>query len=841
MSPKTILISLDGATPSLLDQYLSNGVLNPTEGLGRLKSQGILARQNQTVTPSLTAPAHIAIATGSTAARNDINANSFHLVTSPFNQNISGFAAPIGGYSVSIDGPVDSAENTANPLWLALQDSGKKVVAATFPGADGLDIRVPGVPDSPIIQPASERTVDYTVPFGAFGGVAAQGFNLTAADFSPAPSTTTDQLTNANQVSFSPVLQKTTQLDTFTVGGANYTIQVAALDTTNDNSINYDTLAFFDANEGIQPGPFSLPSTGPAYVRASDKTYSPFYLEGSSNKAGTSFYVSNLAPDLSTVNIARYSANFIPRNPAVLADVDDINNNVGFWAPQPDFRIPERLSPGFTNFTDAELEAIYQDQSRTFVDYQTRVALRGISQNPDADLVMTYIEQPDGSSHQFLLTDPRQATDFRDPNTIGAGQDQEKIERYQTYLETAYQTVNNAVERIIDEVGTDSEGKPNSNIIVVSDHGFAPFHTAVNLNNFLQDKGFDNTKVRAVTSGPAVNIYINLQGRELNGTVSPEEYVTLQQQVTDALSGFVDTNPNYTSGSAPIFDKIYNRPVPSDLNDPLFGLGTNEFIGQDSGDVFALLDVGYNFDGTQNPVVQRLGDASSATPVLSVSNFYGAHGYDPTLPEMSAIFLAAGPDIGEGTLDQVRNIDVAPTIEQLLGVKPDPTVQGSPINLLNTLNGSSGNDELEGLSDKILRGGSGNDILDTSAGTGNNRLYGGEDKDILFAGVNDQLFGSEADDILLAGNGGNTLTGGDGRDQFWIAAAETPSSANTITDFQSGADVIGIGGLTGVTGIGNLSITQNGADSLINALGKDLVILTGIQANTLDSSSFVFA
>jgi len=41
-------------------------------------------------------------------------------------------------------------------------------------------------------------------------------------------------------------------------------------------------------------------------------------------------------------------------------------------------------------------------------------------------------------------------------------------------VETAYQTVNNTVERIIDEVGTDSEGKPNSNIIVVSDHGFVP-------------------------------------------------------------------------------------------------------------------------------------------------------------------------------------------------------------------------------------------------------------------------------------------------------------------------------------------------------------------------------
>jgi len=102
-----------------------------------------------------------------------------------------------------------------------------------------------------------------------------------------------------------------------------------------------------------------------------------------------------------------------------------------------------------------------------------------------------------------------------------------------------HQTVNNTVERIIDEVGTDSEGKPNSNIIVVSDHGFAvPFHSCCYQQ--LSAGGFDNTKVRAVTSGPAVNIYINLQGREPNGTVSPE--YALQQQVTDALTEFVDTS-----------------------------------------------------------------------------------------------------------------------------------------------------------------------------------------------------------------------------------------------------------------------------------------------------------
>ena len=136
---------------------------------------------------------------------------------------------------------------------------------------------------------------------------------------------------------------------------------MAALDTTNDSTVNYDTLVFFDQAHGIQPGPFSLPSTGPAYVRASDGKSSPFFLEGSSSKAGVGYYVSTLEPNLSTVRLARYSANAIPRNTPVLADVDDINTHVGFWAPQADFRIPERLSPGFGPFPDLELEAMYED------------------------------------------------------------------------------------------------------------------------------------------------------------------------------------------------------------------------------------------------------------------------------------------------------------------------------------------------------------------------------------------------------------------------------------------------------------------------------------------------
>ena len=522
--------------------------------------------------------------------------------------------------------------------------------------------------------------MDFTVPFGEFGGVGGKGFALTASNFSPAPQTVVDALTAAGKTSFSPVLLTT--LETITVGGISFTIDVATLDTTDDVTVNYDTLVFFDTTNGIQPGPFALPSTGPAYVKFSEGTSQQFYFEGTPKKAGAAFFVSALSPDLSTVHIARYSADDIPPNAPVLANVNDINTNVGFWADQHDFRFPERINSGLTAFSDLELEAIDRDQNIHFVDYQTRVALRAMSQVPDADLVMIYIEEPDGFEHQYLLTDPRQATNPLDPNSILGGQDPAKIARYQANIDSAYQEADTAVQRIIDYVGVDSNGIPLSDIFLVSDHGFAPFHTAVNMSNLLAANGIDNTKVRAITSGPAANIYISLQGREPNGTVSKSDYLKLRKKVQGILKSLADTNPNYTNGAAsvPVFESVVVRPTPGGVSDPNFGLDTSKFIGQDSGDIYALMRIGYNFDGTQSPVVQRLGDTPSTAPVLSVPNFYGAHGHNPNQPDMHAFFAAAGPDIKPGLIHRgVHNVDLAPTVETLLGVTPAATVEGKAI------------------------------------------------------------------------------------------------------------------------------------------------------------------
>jgi predicted AlkP superfamily pyrophosphatase or phosphodiesterase len=672
---KFVLLSLDGATPHLVEEFIAQGILPADRGLGWLQQQGVSAQQFTVATPSLTAPSHIAIATGATAVQNNITANRFHLLGTPFEQTISGFAAPIGGHYLSGQ---EATAPTVTPLWVTLRQAGKQVVAATFPGADGAEIIEPT--QKTVLQSAEVRTVDYTVPFGRGLG-SATGFSLTRRDFVSAGTEVVEQLRQAGWRSLSPVLQNRMPLEELTVEEQIYSIQVAAIDTTDNSLEDYDTLVIFDSTHGISQGPFQLPATGPAYLQVNQPSQ-PVYLEGSPSRAGTRFFVSTFASDLSTVRLLRYAVNAIPRNAAVLADVDDINEHVGFWPPQPDFRLVQRLSPGLDSFSDQELETAYLDQVQTFVDYQTQVALRAIQQNPDADLILTYLVQPDGAGHQFLLTDPRQATNPRDATTILSGQDPAKIQRYQTYLQLAYQAADAAVQRLIAAIGTDRTGQLNRNLIVTSDHGFAPFHTAVDIEQLLKAKGLERDRVRAIPSGSAVNIYINLQGREPDGIVSRSEYVQIQQQIIETLAAAVDQNANYTRGDRrPIFNQIYPRPVPDDWNSPEFGRSTTAWIGQDSGDVFALLQTGYNFDGVQRPPVSRLGDPIANEPILSIPSFYGTHGYDATSPEMQGIFYAAGPQIGQGNIAKLRSIDIAPTLLRELAIDPNPNLQGQPIDL----------------------------------------------------------------------------------------------------------------------------------------------------------------
>jgi predicted AlkP superfamily phosphohydrolase/phosphomutase len=146
-----------------------------------------------------------------------------------------------------------------------------------------------------------------------------------------------------------------------------------------------------------------------------------------------------------------------------------------------------------------------------------------------------------------------------------------KRARYEAYLRFSYQTTDHAVRAILEAVGTDKHGEPLADMLVVSDHGMAPFHTAVNLGNLLGNAGVDVTKLGLCTTGPAAHVYVNPQGREAGGTVAPGDYQALVNRVAEALRSAKDPNSFYNPASAPLFTHVFTRPA----NCPGLGLCTD--------------------------------------------------------------------------------------------------------------------------------------------------------------------------------------------------------------------------------------------------------------------------
>ncbi len=217
-----------------------------------------------------------------------------------------------------------------------------------------------------------------------------------------------------------------------------------------------------------------------------------------------------------------------------------------------------------------------------------------------------------------------------------------------------------------------------------------------------------------------------------------------------------------------------------------------------------------------------------STPPLKGESFeyltevtvYGDSDNNEIAPELVADFDGNGDLIFAGAGD-----DLVDTSQSLTGS--------------NRLYGGADGDELiVGLGDRAF-GGKGDDLLDASVGRGQNRLYGDAGDDDFFLGSGDRAFGGAGTDRFFVITGGdNFLTGGIGADQFWIANAQLPDAVNTITDFEIGKDVIGIGGL-GVS-FGDLSLTQQNGNTLIATETEDLAVLTGITAD-LSESDFVLA
>ena len=202
-------------------------------------------------------------------------------------------------------------------------------------------------------------------------------------------------------------------------------------------------------------------------------------------------------------------------------------------------------------------------------------------------------------------------------------------------------------------------------ILLVSDHALTcPQHTPPmlcdmsGLNTIVMEKlGYtvlkrdangkrlrevDWEKTTAVNNR-ACHIYINLKGRDPHGIVEPEDKYELEEQIMTDLYGLRDER----TGKRIIALALRNRDA------ILLGLG-----GPKSGDICFWTAEGYNYDHTDG-LSTTWGDADTS---------------------LSPVFIAAGKGIKEGYVTEriIRQVDVAPTVAVLGGVRFPAQCEGAP-------------------------------------------------------------------------------------------------------------------------------------------------------------------
>ncbi|MBR1672933.1 MAG: alkaline phosphatase family protein, partial [Fretibacterium sp.] len=139
-------------------------------------------------------------------------------------------------------------------------------------------------------------------------------------------------------------------------------------------------------------------------------------------------------------------------------------------------------------------------------------------------------------------------------------------------------------------------------------------------------------------------IYVNLRGRDKYGIVEPEDKYELEERIISDLYSYRDPR----TGRRVVGLAMRNR------DSRVLGLG-----GKECGDIVFTVDEGYN----------RLHGDGLTT----------ARGYFGT--SVTPVFIAAGGGIlkGRTTRREIRQVDLAPTISTLLGLRVPQECEGAPI------------------------------------------------------------------------------------------------------------------------------------------------------------------
>lgn len=178
------------------------------------------------------------------------------------------------------------------------------------------------------------------------------------------------------------------------------------------------------------------------------------------------------------------------------------------------------------------------------------------------------------------------------------------------------------------------------NVRIMQELGFTVLKTDEQGNELPE---IDWTKTKAIAPREE-HIYINLKGRDPHGIVEPEDKYELEEEIMTALYGYRDKK----TGHRVVSVALRNRDA------VLLGQG-----GPEAGDICYWLAEGYNNDHS-DCLSTTLGESDTS---------------------VAPIFIASGSGIKEGfyTDRYIREVDVAPTIAALGGVRMPAQCEGAPV------------------------------------------------------------------------------------------------------------------------------------------------------------------
>jgi len=248
------------------------------------------------------------------------------------------------------------------------------------------------------------------------------------------------------------------------------------------------------------------------------------------------FYLKKVHPNL---ELYCSPVNINPANPALpLSTPTDYSkklaDNLGSFYT---LGIPEdnkALSAGYFNYDDylSQAKLVLQERLEEF-EYTWK--------NFDDGFYFFYFSSLDQNSHMLWSTFDRES-----PLYYSENEDKYGLELMNFYIE-----IDKVIGKVLDDLG------PNDVLMIMSDHGFAPFRYCFDLNTWLLDNGYitlRDTTSRDQEFFPGVNwrktqayglginsLYLNVRGRENNGPVKPgEDYEELRDELIDKLTSIID-------------------------------------------------------------------------------------------------------------------------------------------------------------------------------------------------------------------------------------------------------------------------------------------------------------